>query len=122
MRDYDIWLSDKGPPLPDVVNNDYRLCCHRTGNTGSGVTDILYCDVPTAGRFLYFSINTTSAHVATVCELQVFAFGEWSLYTTSHSLHLQFLKDNSTIYVRPTLFFLIVISVPVHLEKDFQVH
>ena len=72
MHDFDIWLSNSGPPFPSTINNQYKLCKHRSGTVGSGVTETIFCDSPVEGRFIYISINTTSPEVLTVCELEVY--------------------------------------------------
>ena len=78
LHDFDILLSDIGPPLPTVIDEQYHLCKHRSGHSGHSETETLYCDHAPFGRFIYISINgTTRTELLTICKLEV--FGKWNL-------------------------------------------
>ena len=77
LHDYDVWVSNVGPPLPDIVNESYKLCYHRNGSTGAGQTDTLHCKELHQGHFVYVSINSTADEMLTVCELEVFPHNKY---------------------------------------------
>ena len=96
MHDFDIWVSNIGPPLPDVVNDSYKLCHHRSGITGAGTTDVLSCTNLSRGQFVYVSINSTAGQeVLTICEFEVFQRGK-SLVESKYILTRRALRERRT--------------------------
>ena len=73
LHDFDVWVSDIGPPLPTIINDQYHLCKHWPGHIKSATTETLHCSQSPFGRYVYVSINTsTNANERlTMCELEV---------------------------------------------------
>ena len=82
MHGFDVLVSNIGPPLPSLITYDYKLCKHRSAIIPLGKTETLHCSTPVQGRYVYVSINSTSATaILTICELKVFSHGMF------HSFH-----------------------------------
>ena len=78
MHDYDIWLSNIGPPFPDIINDNYKLCYHRSGITPGGATDTITCQAQFQYRYVYYSINSTTAtERLSMCEMEGYPHGNF---------------------------------------------